>query len=47
MGISNMTKKYRVVTIQEIGKCSRRSVSAEAWIPTHDCGDPECPMRGK
>lgn len=39
--------KIRIVSPDDIAKCSRQSFIARHWFPVHDCGDPECPMVGK
>lgn len=40
-------KKTRIIPLEAIMECSKKSTKLEHWFPKHDCGDPKCPMRGK
>jgi len=44
---NKIENKVRIVTIEAIMACSKQSMSAKVWVPKHDCGDPDCPMKGK
>ena len=39
--------KTRVIPLEAIMECSKKSTKAPHWFPKHDCGDDKCPMRGK